>query len=1043
MAVVLLFVAVLGGIQWNARWNFLTRGIPQGFSEPIADTALPSGCVNASLEQYEGERLDWALGLIHNGGFAWVRQHFPWKEIEPESGHYEWDRWDRVVTRLRDSGLKTVAVLDAAPEWVGNPPDPQLFAQYARRVAGRYGDSITYYQIWHNPNLGSAWNGKADAAAYTQLLAAAATEIRKADPDARIVLGSLAPNVEAGPQNFSEALFLEMLYANGAQNYFDVVSVQPYGFYTGPEDREVDSNLLNFSRPVLVREFLESHGDGGKAIWASDFGWNSLPEQWQGPPSIWGSVDEAQQAAYTVGALERAEREWPWMGVLCLNGFQPGPVTAEERSIPNAEGHWGFALIGADDSPRPLYSAVKEWAIRQSNHALPGVWNAATDRAVFTGTWTLGTQGADIGQSGDRVALTFEGTGVALTVRRGPYRAFLFVTVDGQPANALPRDENGQAYVVLYDPLAAVATVPLAEHLPYGVHTVEVVAERGWGQWALADWRVADTPDAGTYQGGVSIFITLGCVSLILAVVLGSRLPWLSYRRRLNGHFNRLSHGSQVVLATLTGVIFLFSSWSVWMQGAFRRLGDGAGLSAVLLAAIFFYFSPWLVVTVGSGLVLALLVFLRPDLGLALVIAAAPFHVHPLSLLGRSFSLSELVLIPTLGGWAAQMAEEWRQRWATGVKIRWLSGIFSLPTLAFCVVAIASTLLSVHRHEALRELRLVVLEPALFYMMLVTLPMGRRERWRIVDFFLLGAVLVAVLGLYQYFFLGDVITAEGGVSRLRSIYGSPNNVGLYLGRALPFLLAVVLWKSEAGQVAGNWWAQWRSDPRRLIYLIVLFPVGAALVLSLSRGAILLGVPATLVTLGFFAGGRWRKATLGVLVVLGLALIPLFSNPRFAALFDPSHGTTFLRLALWQSAWSMFKDAPLFGVGPDNFLYAYRTRYVLPTAWEEFNLSHPHNFLLDFSSRLGILGLGVFLWFQVRFWRWAIPLRRHSDLVVRVLALSAMGAMADFLAHGLVDASYFIIDLAYVFFLLMAVIEWGWRAPGVPGRNDKFQEGGST
>jgi hypothetical protein len=40
-----------------------------------------------------------------------------------------------------------------------------------------------------------------------------------------------------------------------------------------------------------------------------------------------------------------------------------------------------------------------------------------------------------------------------------------------------------------------------------------------------------------------------------------------------------------------------------------------------------------------------------------------------------------------------------------------------------------------------------------------------------------------------------------------------------------------------------------------------------------------------------------------------------------------------------------------------------------------------------------------------------------------LALGIMGSMVDFLAHGLVDASYFVIDLAFVYFLSFAVVVW--------------------
>ena len=279
----------------------------------------------------------------------------------------------------------------------------------------------------------------------------------------------------------------------------------------------------------------------------------------------------------------------------------------------------------------------------------------------------------------------------------------------------------------------------------------------------------------------------------------------------------------------------------------------------------------------------------------------------------------------------------------------------------------------------------------------------------------------------QYFLLGDVIRAEGGIQRLRSIYGSPNNVGLYLGRVIPLLLAITFFSKE------KFWGSRENGHsfrlqlnRRLLYTLALPPVGLALLLSLSRGAILLGLPAGIVTVGLVAGRRWRKFTLLGLLVFLLALIPLFQTPRFSGLLETSSGTTHFRLSLWRSAWRMFLDHPLFGVGPDNFLYAYRTRYVLPTAWEEFNLSHPHNWLLDFATRLGVFGLGTFIWIQFNFWREIIARATAQSEKTEALMLGLAGSMAVFLAHGLVDASYFYIDLAYTFFLTLAALQWSSR-----------------
>jgi O-antigen ligase len=118
---------------------------------------------------------------------------------------------------------------------------------------------------------------------------------------------------------------------------------------------------------------------------------------------------------------------------------------------------------------------------------------------------------------------------------------------------------------------------------------------------------------------------------------------------------------------------------------------------------------------------------------------------------------------------------------------------------------------------------------------------------------------------------------------------------------------------------------------------------------------------------------------------------------------------------------MIGDHPWLGVGLDNFLYAYRGRYIRPAAWQEPNLSHPHNILLDYWSRLGILGLAAGLWIQATFWRLALPLRRLADLNERALALGLMASMVDFLAHGLVDNSFFLVDLAFAFCLTLALV----------------------
>jgi putative inorganic carbon (HCO3(-)) transporter len=119
---------------------------------------------------------------------------------------------------------------------------------------------------------------------------------------------------------------------------------------------------------------------------------------------------------------------------------------------------------------------------------------------------------------------------------------------------------------------------------------------------------------------------------------------------------------------------------------------------------------------------------------------------------------------------------------------------------------------------------------------------------------------------------------------------------------------------------------------------------------------------------------------------------------------------------------MALDHPWLGVGPDNFLYAYRTRYVLPSAWQELSLSHPHNIVLDLWTRLGIPGLAVGIWaIASGAWR-AWRLFNHPDPWIWPIALGLLGGLAATVAHGLIDNSLFLVDLMAIFMLSLGLLQ---------------------
>lgn len=825
-----------------------TRGVVYGTP---AKTAFG---INASLEQYSDADLARALQMIHDGGWRYVRQHFYWNEIEPRKNEFAWSTWDRIVEQAELRGLAIVAVIDTTPVWARHPGEADLLYappadvnDYARFVAAfvaRYGNRVRYIQIWDNPNVHPFWGRRnADPLDYAALLRAAAIAARAANPNVQIISAGLAPSQELirGHPDYSDILFLRGLYQAGIRDYFDIVGAKAYGMWTGPDDRRVDKEVFNFSRVILLREEMLAYGDADKPIWAVEFGWNALPENWTGKPSPWGSDNEAVQSQRLSNAIQRVRSEWAWMPVMIAQTFQP--------NAPSDDPQWGFAFVDQNFKPRAFYNAAKD--------AISGpVQSAAFDFTRF------------------------------------------------------------------YATIAALGIVVLAA-LVVGVRAL----------WQLPFERL-----------------------------------WLALQAR----FVAMPEPAQFILLAL-GVVAFYDSPNTLLNFA-------------LLAFIVFLFA------------------LRLDLGLAITVFTIPFYLLPKNLFGGAqFSLVELLTLASVAAWVVRQSLRFKEVFQSTFSTRHLKletmdwAIIVLMLLGSISVKIASNF-----GVAMREFRVVVIEPALLYALVRASGLTGRDLYRLIIAFIASALAVSAIAIYQYVFTDWVIVGEG-VRRVLAVYGSPNNLALYLDRALP--LAIALFILRDGLRPRHGW----------FYLWVAIVIAVALYLTYSRGA-WLGIVAGLACIGFFGNQPIRLALFALLLIGVILAIPFLQTERAQSLFQIGTGTGFFRVSVWQSAIEMIRDHPITGVGLDNFLYEY-PKYINPEAWREPNLSHPHNIVLDFWARLGIGGVIVLVWMLYEFYRtgW------QKIQTQRALVIGLMATMTAALAHGLIDAAYFYVDLAFVWMLMLGVM----------------------
>ncbi len=315
------------------------------------------------------------LRLVKEAGFTWVRQVFPWRDIETRNDEFNWNEADRVVAMVAKYQLDLAIAVAYQPEWAGggyplNGPPRNMadFKDFMGALGRRYKGLVRAYEIWPGPNVSRNWGGMApDPHRYAEMLIVGYWGVKEQDPFAMIISGGLVQTAQHDGTAKPPIEFFKVLYEETQANQAsDVWGVEALGFKAAPENSPQDlahpdlnnhfpataelNTTWGFRSVEVLYEYAKVR-PLQKQFVVTKMGWTTDPNErsWV----HWAQVSEEAKADHLRRAYRWAKEQWSgWMGVMFV------PLT-DARLTMNDEDYW-WSVVDPNGCTRQSYQVLKD-----------------------------------------------------------------------------------------------------------------------------------------------------------------------------------------------------------------------------------------------------------------------------------------------------------------------------------------------------------------------------------------------------------------------------------------------------------------------------------------------------------------------------------------------------------------------------------------------------------------------------------------------------------------------------------------------------------
>jgi hypothetical protein len=270
----------------------------QSYQGRAANEDSPYG-INDVVRYTQNEEIDEkTLTLANQMGAKWTRYPVDWKRVEPNDNDFRFDQLDEQLEAIKNHDIIPYIMIGQAansPNWITSAPDGtdnngypprndgdwKSWRDFVRNLVTRYGCGssgkclVTHWEIWSEEE-GACWREKGYGdVQYVNFLKAAHEEIKKVDPNAKIILGRFKGEAmrklntdNFNKQNDVEARFIKNLFDKGVGQYFDIVSLG------GPYDCDWSKHSNNAMQKWYNNtiKLLQHYQLGKKPVWITETG---------------------------------------------------------------------------------------------------------------------------------------------------------------------------------------------------------------------------------------------------------------------------------------------------------------------------------------------------------------------------------------------------------------------------------------------------------------------------------------------------------------------------------------------------------------------------------------------------------------------------------------------------------------------------------------------------------------------------------------------------------------------------------------------------